>query len=67
MEKLEKRIIEIRENINFLNQEMNEMYSAYEIAKDKKISGYASLEQKMACGVGNCQGCVVLCITHLFH
>lgn len=30
-----------------------------EIVKDKNISGYASLEQKMACGVGNCQGCAV--------
>lgn len=30
-----------------------------EIAKNKNISGYASLEQKMACGVGNCQGCAV--------
>ena len=30
-----------------------------EIAKEKNIPGYASLEQKMACGVGNCQGCAV--------
>lgn len=30
-----------------------------EIAKKKNILGYASLEQKMACGVGNCQGCAV--------
>lgn len=44
MEKLEKRIIEIRENINFLNQEMNEMYSAYEIAKDKKEDAEVNLE-----------------------
>ncbi len=29
------------------------------IAKDKNILGYASLEEKMACGVGNCQGCAV--------
>ncbi len=35
------------------------MKKVAEIAKDKKISGYASLEQKMACGVGNCQGCAV--------
>ena len=35
------------------------MKKVAEIAKDKNISGYASLEQKMACGVGNCQGCAV--------
>jgi dihydroorotate dehydrogenase electron transfer subunit len=35
------------------------MKKVAEIAKDKKILGYASLEQKMACGVGNCQGCAV--------
>ena len=35
------------------------MKKVAEIAKDKEISGYASLEQKMACGVGNCQGCAV--------
>ena len=35
------------------------MKKVAEIVKDKKISGYASLEQKMACGVGNCQGCAV--------
>ena len=35
------------------------MKKVAEIANDKNISGYASLEQKMACGVGNCQGCAV--------
>ena len=35
------------------------MKKVAEIAKDKNISGFASLEQKMACGVGNCQGCAV--------
>ncbi len=35
------------------------MKKVAEIVKDKKVSGYASLEQKMACGVGNCQGCAV--------
>ncbi len=35
------------------------MKKVAEIAKDKNIPGYASLEQKMACGVGNCQGCAV--------
>ena len=44
MEKLEKRIIEIREKINFLNEEMNQMYSAYEIAKDKKEDAEVNLE-----------------------
>jgi dihydroorotate dehydrogenase electron transfer subunit len=29
------------------------------IAKEKSISGFVSLEEKMACGVGNCQGCAV--------
>jgi dihydroorotate dehydrogenase electron transfer subunit len=29
------------------------------IAKEKNIKGFASLEEKMACGVGNCQGCAV--------
>ncbi len=29
------------------------------IADENAISGYASLEEKMACGVGNCQGCAV--------
>ena len=44
MEKLEKRIIEIREKINFLNEEMNQMSSAYEIAKDKKEDAEVNLE-----------------------
>ncbi|MDR1662995.1 MAG: dihydroorotate dehydrogenase electron transfer subunit [Endomicrobium sp.] len=30
-----------------------------EIAKLKNVKGFASLEKKMACGLGNCQGCVV--------
>ncbi|MDR2676734.1 MAG: dihydroorotate dehydrogenase electron transfer subunit [Endomicrobium sp.] len=30
-----------------------------QIAKEKNINGFASLEEKMACGIGNCQGCVV--------
>ncbi|MDR0956680.1 MAG: dihydroorotate dehydrogenase electron transfer subunit [Endomicrobium sp.] len=29
------------------------------IAKEKSIRGFVSLEEKMACGVGNCQGCAV--------
>lgn len=44
MEKLERRIIEIRENINFLDEKMNQMYSAYEIAKDKKEDAEVNLE-----------------------
>ena len=35
------------------------MKKVAEIVEDKSLSGYASLEQKMACGVGNCQGCAV--------
>jgi dihydroorotate dehydrogenase electron transfer subunit len=31
----------------------------FEIAKERKIKGFASLEKKMACGIGNCQGCAV--------
>ena len=30
-----------------------------EICKNNKVRGYASLEEKMACGTGVCQGCVV--------
>lgn len=30
-----------------------------EIAKNKGVGGFVSLEEKMACGVGNCQGCAV--------
>ncbi|MCA6069611.1 MAG: dihydroorotate dehydrogenase electron transfer subunit [Endomicrobium sp.] len=30
-----------------------------QIAKSKNVKGFASLEEKMACGVGNCQGCAV--------
>jgi dihydroorotate dehydrogenase electron transfer subunit len=30
-----------------------------EIAKDYDVKGFVSLEEKMACGVGNCQGCAV--------
>jgi dihydroorotate dehydrogenase electron transfer subunit len=30
-----------------------------EIAKEKNVKGFISLEEKMACGLGNCQGCVV--------
>jgi dihydroorotate dehydrogenase electron transfer subunit len=29
------------------------------IAKELNLTGYASLEEKMACGIGNCQGCAV--------
>ena len=29
------------------------------IAKDKGVKGFVSLEEKMACGIGNCQGCAV--------
>lgn len=29
------------------------------IASSKKVKGYLSLEEKMACGFGNCQGCAV--------
>jgi dihydroorotate dehydrogenase electron transfer subunit len=29
------------------------------IAKEKNVKGFASLEEKMACGAGNCQGCAV--------
>lgn len=35
------------------------MKKVAEISKEKNFPGYASLEQKMACGVGNCQGCAV--------
>jgi dihydroorotate dehydrogenase electron transfer subunit len=30
-----------------------------EISKEKNVKGFASLEEKMACGLGNCQGCAV--------
>jgi dihydroorotate dehydrogenase electron transfer subunit len=30
-----------------------------QIAREKNIKAFASLEEKMACGVGNCQGCAV--------
>jgi dihydroorotate dehydrogenase electron transfer subunit len=30
-----------------------------QIAKEKNVKGFVSLEEKMACGVGNCQGCAV--------
>jgi dihydroorotate dehydrogenase electron transfer subunit len=30
-----------------------------QIAKEKNIKGFVSLEERMACGVGNCQGCAV--------
>ncbi|MDR0401634.1 MAG: dihydroorotate dehydrogenase electron transfer subunit [Endomicrobium sp.] len=29
------------------------------IAKSKNIDGFVSVEEKMACGCGNCQGCVI--------
>jgi dihydroorotate dehydrogenase electron transfer subunit len=29
------------------------------IAKNKNVKGFVSLEEKMACGLGNCQGCAV--------
>ncbi|MDR2399362.1 MAG: dihydroorotate dehydrogenase electron transfer subunit [Endomicrobium sp.] len=29
------------------------------IAKEKNVKGFVSLEEKMACGLGNCQGCAV--------
>jgi dihydroorotate dehydrogenase electron transfer subunit len=29
------------------------------IIKEKGVKGFVSLEEKMACGVGNCQGCAV--------
>ncbi|GHT55813.1 dihydroorotate dehydrogenase B (NAD(+)), electron transfer subunit [Endomicrobiia bacterium] len=30
-----------------------------QIAKSKNVRGFVSLEEKMACGVGNCQGCAI--------
>lgn len=30
-----------------------------QIAKEKNVKGFVSLEEKMACGIGNCQGCAV--------
>lgn len=30
-----------------------------DIAKSKGVKGFVSLEEKMACGIGNCQGCAV--------
>ncbi|MCA6080035.1 MAG: dihydroorotate dehydrogenase electron transfer subunit [Endomicrobium sp.] len=30
-----------------------------QIAKEKSLKGFVSLEEKMACGIGNCQGCAV--------
>ena len=44
MEKLEKRIIEIRENIKFLDEKMNKTYSDYEVAKDKREDAEVNLE-----------------------
>ncbi|MDR2192721.1 MAG: dihydroorotate dehydrogenase electron transfer subunit [Endomicrobium sp.] len=35
------------------------MKAVFKIAKEKNIKGFASLEEKMACGIGNCQGCAV--------
>jgi dihydroorotate dehydrogenase electron transfer subunit len=35
------------------------MKAVFKIAKEKNITGYASLEEKMACGIGICQGCAV--------
>jgi len=31
----------------------------FKIAKGRNVLGFASLEEKMACGLGNCQGCAV--------
>jgi dihydroorotate dehydrogenase electron transfer subunit len=30
-----------------------------QIAREKNIKGFVCLEEKMACGIGNCQGCAV--------
>ncbi|MDR1928917.1 MAG: dihydroorotate dehydrogenase electron transfer subunit [Endomicrobium sp.] len=30
------------------------------IAREKKIKGFISLEERMACGFGNCQGCAIM-------
>lgn len=35
------------------------MKKVISIVKELKLNGYASLEEKMACGIGNCQGCAV--------
>lgn len=35
------------------------MKKVIETVKALKLKGYASLEEKMACGIGNCQGCAV--------
>jgi len=48
-----------QESIIFVCGPTPMMKKVIDIAKEKNISGYASLEQKMACGVGNCQGCAV--------
>ncbi|MDR2426003.1 MAG: dihydroorotate dehydrogenase electron transfer subunit [Endomicrobium sp.] len=35
------------------------MKAVIKMAREKNICGYASLEEKMACGIGSCQGCAV--------
>ncbi|MGE4384927.1 MAG: dihydroorotate dehydrogenase electron transfer subunit [Endomicrobiaceae bacterium] len=35
------------------------MKKVISVAKELNLCGYASLEEKMACGIGNCQGCAV--------
>ena len=35
------------------------MKKVLSIAKEKQAKGFVSLEEKMACGIGNCQGCAV--------
>ena len=44
MEKLEKRIIEIRDDIHYLDEKMNKTYSDYEVAKDKREDAEVNLE-----------------------
>lgn len=44
MEKLEKRIIEIRDDIQFLDEKMNKTYSDYEVAKDNREDAEVNLE-----------------------
>lgn len=35
------------------------MKKVISMVKELNLKGYASLEEKMACGIGNCQGCAV--------
>jgi dihydroorotate dehydrogenase electron transfer subunit len=53
------RNLNANNNVLFSCGPMLMLRKVLQIAKEKNIGGFVSLEERMACGIGNCQGCAI--------